>query len=108
MKWFLPISLLIRFELVADIFAKEWQLKSGAWRAACALGAYVVANSFWLFALRSGAGLARGGLIFAVSCAVMAVVVGVWMYKEPVSNLQMLGIVLGIFSLGLICWEEQA
>jgi len=108
MSWIVPISLLILFEMIADIFAKEWQLKSGWWRALCALSAYVIANSFWLFALRSGAGLARGGLIFAISCAVMAIVIGVWMYREPVTNLQVCGMILGLVSLMLIFWEEPA
>jgi drug/metabolite transporter (DMT)-like permease len=106
MSWVLPISLLIVFELIADIFAKEWQLHGSTWRWMGALGAYLVANSFWLFALKNGSGLARGGLIFAVSCAVMAVVVGMWMYREEVTKVQTVGIILGLFSLCLIFWDE--
>lgn len=105
MPWALPISLLVFFELVADILAKEWQLRGGIWRCTGALGAYLVANSFWLFALRNGAGLARGGLIFAVSCAVLAVVVGLCMYREDITRLQLVGIGLGLISLCLIFWE---
>ncbi len=107
MSWILPISLLIVFEMVADIFAKEWQLKGASWRWMGAIGAYVIANSFWLYALRNGAGLARGGLIFAVSCAVMAVLIGVWMYREEVTRVQAVGIILGLVSLCLIFWEER-
>lgn len=105
MAWVFPISLLIVFEMVADIFAKEWQLRGGTWRWVGALGSYLIANSFWLFALKNGSGLARGGLIFAVSCAVMAVVIGIFMYREDVTRIQMLGIGLGLISLCLIFWE---
>ena len=76
MGWIFPISLLIVFECIADIFAKEWQLHGGAWRWIGSIGSYMVANTFWLFALKGGSGLARGGLIFAVSCAPMAIVIG--------------------------------
>lgn len=108
MPWLLPISRLIIFEMVADIFAKEWQLHGGTWRWVGALGAYLAANSFWLFALRNGAGLARGGLIFAVSCALMAVVIGLLLYREEINRVQLFGIGLGLVSLCLIFWESKA
>ncbi|MBN8550478.1 MAG: hypothetical protein J0M12_14280 [Deltaproteobacteria bacterium] len=106
MTWVLPISLLIVFEMVADILAKEWQLHGSTWRWVGALSAYLVANSFWLFALKNGSGLARGGLIFAVSCALMAVLIGLCMYREEVTRIQLFGIGLGLVSLCLIFWEH--
>src|SRR5689334_17207720 len=56
MKWLLPIGLLITFEFLADIFAKQWSLDRKAYLAAIALLGYLVANSFWLFALKNGSG----------------------------------------------------
>jgi hypothetical protein len=58
--WILPFTLLVVFEAFADIFAKEWQDKRGVYLAAASLFCYLVANSFWLFALKNGSGLARG------------------------------------------------
>lgn len=67
---------------------------------------YLVANVAWLLALRSGAGLARGVSIFSVVCAIVATIIGLVFYKEPISNLQFVGIILGIVSLLLIFWYD--
>ena len=104
--WIIPLSLLVIFEAIADILAKEWQINGGVLRASAALVAYLIANSFWLFALKNGSGLARGGMIFALACAILAIVIGLWMYREPITKIQALGMSLGILSLCLIFWEN--
>jgi len=104
-KWILPLSLLIVFESLADIFAKNWSINKTIWLAVASLFLYLVANSFWLFALKNGAGLGRGAVIFSVSSAIIAVILGVLFYKEEVSRLQMIGFALGIASLFFIFWE---
>lgn len=104
-KWILPLFLLILFESLADIFAKNWSLHKTVWLALVSLFLYLVANAFWLFALKDGAGLGRGAVIFSVVSAIIAVVLGVIFYKEDVSRLQMIGLVLGIISLFFIFWE---
>ncbi len=104
MIWLLPLLGLIGFEIIADIFAKEYSLKGG-WLWFGAILAYVIANSFWLFAIKSGSGLARGANIFSVSTAVIATIIGMYFYKEHIGGVQMAGIALGILSLILILWE---
>jgi len=104
MNWVIAISLLIAFELIADIFAKEWSLH-GNYLWIGAIGAYIIATTFWLFALKNGAGLAKGGIIFSVACAILAVGLGMLLYKEPANKTQIIGICLGIISLILIFWE---
>jgi len=61
MHWILAISLLILFEIFADIFAKEYSLKQTVLFWALALGSYIIANVFWLVAINNGSELARGG-----------------------------------------------
>jgi glucose uptake protein GlcU len=104
MIWILPLTGLIVFEIIADIFAKEYSLKGG-WMWLGAILGYVIANSFWLIAIRNGSGLARGANIFSVSTAVVASIIGLYFYKEQLSTGQMTGVVLGIISLVLIFWE---
>jgi multidrug transporter EmrE-like cation transporter len=106
MRWLLPLSLLIFFEVVADIFAKEWSLYGGAIRWIGAITAYVIANAYWLLALKNGSGLGRGAIIFSVASAVLAVVIGYLFYKEEIAGMQLIGILLGIVSLVLIFWEN--
>lgn len=105
MKWILPLSILVLFEAIADIFSKNWSLKGGWVLAAGALVSYAIANTFWLFALKNGSGLGKGAVIFSISSAVLAIALGFFLYKEPVSRLQFIGLILGIVSLVLIFWE---
>lgn len=104
-KWILPLGLLIIFEGLADIFAKNWAIQRTTWIAAVSLGCYLIANSFWLFALKNGSGLGRGAIIFSVASAVIAIGLGIFLYKEPVSKLQIFGLVLGVVSIVLLFWE---
>jgi drug/metabolite transporter (DMT)-like permease len=105
LKWIIPLSLLIIVEALADIFAKNWSIHKTIWLAVVSLFLYLVANSFWLFALKNGAGLGRGAIIFSVASAIIAVILGALFYKEEVSRIQMIGFVLGIASLFFIFWE---
>jgi multidrug transporter EmrE-like cation transporter len=104
MIWVIPLFGLIFMEIVADIFAKEYSLKGG-WLWFGAITSYVIANSFWLYSIKHGAGLARGASIFAVSTAVVATIIGVYFYKENLGTAQLVGIFLGVISLALIFWE---
>lgn len=103
--WLIPLSILVFFEIVADVFSKQWSLKGGFWLAASALGAYLLGNIFWLFALKNGAGLGRGAIIFSLVSAIIAILLGVFLYQEKVSTLQIIGMALGLVSLALIFWE---
>lgn len=104
-KWILPLALLIFFEAVADIFAKNWSIHKSVWVAVTSLTFYLIANSFWLFALKNGAQLGRGAIIFSVASAIIAILLGVLLYKEPVSKLQTAGLILGVVSIILLFWE---
>ena len=106
MPWIFPLFLLIAFEILADIFAKEWSLRGNVWYLALgALVCYIIGNSFWLLALKSGSGLARGAIIFCVATAIFTTLLGLWWYHERVSGIQLAGIIVGIISIILIFWE---
>ena len=70
-----------------------------------ALVAYLLANTFWLFALKNGSGLAKGAVIFSVASAFLAVGLGLFLYKEELNTVQTVGVVLGLVAVGLIFWE---
>ena len=105
LPWVLPISFLIFFELIADFFSKEYSLKGGMFFWSLAILGYIIANSFWLYAVRHGSGLARGAIIFSVGSAVTAVVLGVFLFKEHLSITQAIGCLLGLVSLIFIFWN---
>ena len=104
MAWLIPLALLIILEGVADIFSKEWSLRSFPHLAILALTSYLVANVFWLLALKNGSGLGRGSVIFSVASAILGVVVGYVFYGEQITNLEFLGSALGLCALILILW----
>jgi hypothetical protein len=63
------LSGLLIFETFADIFAKKWQIQNKPIFFAMSLLCYLTANASWLISLRMGMTLAKGGMIFAVTCS---------------------------------------
>jgi drug/metabolite transporter (DMT)-like permease len=105
MFWVIPLSALIIFELIADILAKNWSVKGGWWIGGMALAAYLVGNFFWLFALKHGSGLGKGAIIFSLASAIIAVLLGYFLYHEEITRNESIGIVLGLVALIFIFWE---
>lgn len=103
--WAAPLTLLIVFELIADICAKSWSLGKHPYLWIAALLSYIIGNAFWLFALKNGVGLGRGAIIFSLCSEMLALIVGFWYFHEQVSVIQMIGIFLGVLSLILIFWD---
>jgi glucose uptake protein GlcU len=102
----IPLSGLIVFEVIADVFAKEWSLRNfPILFAVLSLLSYLIANTFWLFALKNGSGLARGAVIFSVSTAILATLVGLVFYREQTTTFQLIGMGIGLLSLVFIFWE---
>lgn len=98
MPYLVGIAILLVFETVADIFAKEYSLHTTWWLWMGSFGAYMLANVFWLVAMKNGAGLARGTTLFVLGTLVLGVVIGAVFYREHVTVTQWIGIALGIVS----------
>lgn len=105
MNWIIPLSMLVVFEIITDIFAKEWSIKQAPLIWFFAISSYVLGNIFWLYALKNGLGLGKGALVFAIVTAIIAIIIGIYFYKESVNRIQITGIILGLISLVLIFWE---
>lgn len=105
MIWIAPFALLITFELIADVLAKEWSLGNKPYWWVLAIAAYCIGNLFWLLALKNGSGLARGAVMFSLASEILAIGVAILYYHESLNKIQALGIVLGIISLVLLFWE---
>ena len=103
MPWLIPLVLLILFEALADVLAKEWSL-GRSWFWVLSIGAYIIANSFWLFALKDGSGLTRGAMIFSVASAILAIIIGIVLYHESISQTELIGVGIGVISLIFMLW----
>lgn len=105
--WIIPIALLLLFEGVADVFSKHYSLSGHPLPWIGAIAGYIIGNIFWLSAIRSGSGLARGSIIFSVGSAIVAVVLGLLLYKEKTSSLEIVGIILGVIAIAIIVSAES-
>jgi drug/metabolite transporter (DMT)-like permease len=104
--WMFFILLLILFEGIADVFAKEWSLKQRPIIWVLAIGAYVVANTFWLYSLKNGAGLGRGAVIFSIASEIIAVLLALVFYKEQLDRVQIFGMILGTLAILMVLWPD--
>lgn len=98
-RWQIGVVGLILIELLADTFGKSYSISGKSWQYVSALACFIICNVFWLDALRSGSGLARGGTLFCILASLGVVLIGVLGYKEPFSKYQILGAFLGIVSI---------
>jgi multidrug transporter EmrE-like cation transporter len=103
--WLWFILVLVAFELVADIFAKQFGLTGKVLFGVLSILGYVLANIAWLFSLRNGAQLGKGSILFSALSSVGAVLLGVFVYHEKVNSYQLIGVVLGIAAIILLSIE---
>ena len=103
MKYLSTILILIAvvFEVGADILFKEWSLQHKQLLFYSGLGVYFVGTVFWAYSLKFDY-LSKAITVFTVLNLIAVILVGVFFFHESLSNLNKLGIVLGIISVLLL------
>jgi multidrug transporter EmrE-like cation transporter len=104
-KWLYFLLLLVAFELVADILAKQFSLNGKLIFAVLAMLGFVAANLAWLVSLRTGAELSKGAVLFSVLSGIGAVLIGVLIYHEKANPYQLIGLALGIIAIAFLSVE---
>src|SRR5579875_3007725 len=94
-KWVYFLLLLVFFELLADILAKQFALSGKYSFAVLSIMGFIAANTAWLISLRTGAELGKGAVLFSVLSAIGAVIVAIFFYHEKATPYQYLGLLLG-------------
>ena len=102
MKWFLFFSLLMVFETIGNFFSGLFGSFQNFLLFPLVLFIYAIANYFWLQALKSGSGLARGTIYFGVAVIILTSLTGFVFYEEELTILKIIGIGMGLFSLYLL------
>ncbi len=97
--WLTFVLILVVFELVADVLAKQFALNGKLVFAMLSILGYVAANIAWIISLRSGGELGKGAVIFAALSGIAAVVIGLLVYREKASPYQLIGMVMGITAI---------
>ena len=101
-KWVYFLLLLVAFELLADILAKQFSLNGKYIFAILSLLGFLVANTAWLITLRTGADLGKGAVLFSVLSGIGAVMIGVLVYHEKTTPWQIIGLLLGIAAIAFL------
>jgi multidrug transporter EmrE-like cation transporter len=100
--WLLFLLLLVGFELIADVLAKQFGVSGKLVFGVLSILGYVVANIAWLISLRTGGELGKGAVLFALLSGVGAVLIGLLVYQERVSPYQFIGVMLGVAAIGFL------
>ena len=103
--WLVYLFVLVAFELIADVLAKQFSINGRLVFAVLSILGYVLANIAWLISLRSGGTLSRGSVIFSALNAIVAVIIGLLIYREKVGPYQVIGLVLGIAAIMFLSAE---
>ncbi len=94
---------LIVLEACADYFAGLFETNtSKIIFAVTALLFYIVANISWLYSVKHGVGLGRGAVLFGVIQTLLGIVIGILFFKESYTNVQYVGMVLGVVAMVLV------
>jgi multidrug transporter EmrE-like cation transporter len=89
--WLTLLAGVVLLELASDFSATTYaQSGRSLWSGVAVLFA-ICANLTFQAALRNGAGLARGGTLFGVSVALGAVLLGIFVFGERLSTVQVVG-----------------
>jgi len=103
MKYFFIFLVIVvgLLEVVGDVLFKEWIIHNKKSLLLIGVVFYMAATIFWAFSLKYQS-LSKAVVIFAVLTLIVGVLVGVFFYKEPLTPLNIIGVVLGLASIVLI------
>jgi multidrug transporter EmrE-like cation transporter len=104
-KWLYYLLVLVIFELVADILAKQFAVSGKYVFAILSIVGFIAANTAWLISLRTGAELSKGAVLFSVLSGIGAVLIGVFVYHEKTTTYQVIGLILGIAAIAFLSVE---
>lgn len=96
--WIIAVAVL---EVMGDILFKEWTIQHKNYLLVLGVILYTAATIFWAFSLKHQS-LSKAVVIFAVLTLVVGALVGVLFYKEELTVLNIVGVILGISSIVLL------
>ena len=88
-------------EVGADILFKNWTLKNRNLLLFSGLALYFIGTVFWAISLKFES-ISKSISIFTILNLIIIVLIGVFLFKEKLSILNIIGLILGIISLILL------
>ncbi|MEI6553926.1 MAG: EamA family transporter, partial [bacterium] len=84
-------------EIGGDILFKEWTIQHKNYLLICGVILYMFATVFWAYSLKYQ-DLSKAVVIFAVITLIVGASVGVFVYKENLTILNIIGVLVGLVS----------
>jgi multidrug transporter EmrE-like cation transporter len=91
----------VALEIAGDVFFKKWTIGSRPLLLWVGFGIYTIGTLFWALSLKYEM-LSKAISIFTILNLLIVVVIGVVFFKENLSIVSKVGILLGIISIALI------
>lgn len=91
----------VGFEIAGDVFFKKWTVENKPLLIWIGFAIYSVGALFWAFSLKYEM-LSKAISIFTILNLVIVALIGVVFFKENISIVAKIGIILGIISIVLI------
>ncbi len=89
------------FEIVGDVFFKKWTVENRPLLMWGGFIIYSIGTLFWAFSLKYEM-LSKAISIFTILNLIIVALVGIIFFKENISVISKIGIVLGVISIVLI------
>jgi len=102
MWWAILLSLSILFQSAGDYTVKAWQQTGSVWQAVWTITLCVLSSIFWMWYIKIHPQLAIGANIWSIATGMAALAIGFFMYHEPITTAQWIGMILGFISIALI------
>lgn len=91
----------VAFEVVADIMFKKWATENKNLLIIGGLLIYLVGTVVWAFSMRYNL-FSKAVSIFSILNFIAAILIGVLLFKDDLSSINKVGIILGLISIVLI------
>lgn len=101
LTFWLLVFVAVMFEVIADILFKKWSMDNKNILLAVGLIIYIVGTIFWAVSLKYEY-LSKAIAVFSILNLIILVLAGIILFKENLSLVNKIGIILGILSIILI------
>lgn len=96
--WFFGLlAAAVAFEIFGDIYFKKWSLNQRWLLLAAGMALYTTGTFFWAWSLKYEL-LSKAVSIFTIINFLAVILIGVFVFKEEISLLNKIGMLLGIIS----------
>lgn len=99
--FFSLVSFAVLLEVIADIMFRYWGMNEKRWLLAVGMAVYMIGTLFWAYSLKYEY-LSKAISVFTILNLVALVLAGVVIFKEDLSLVNKLGILLALVSVVMI------